>query len=102
MACGKSLIHADCLFLIAPALSGQTLTGIICNPDMESFKINLVGENLSVSANENGSFTILKDDQTLGTVTPEPTDSAGTLWTSREFTKDQAMQIGELIEEALM
>lgn len=69
---------------------------------MESFKINLVGENLTVSANENGSFTILKDDQKLGDVIPESTHSAGTRWTSREFTKDQAMQIGELIEEALM
>jgi hypothetical protein len=66
---------------------------------MDKFDISVVGERLTVAANEDGSFTVLKEEKILGELTPYLVDSEPTVWTSNEFTKDEAMQIGELIEE---
>ncbi|WP_079701209.1 hypothetical protein [Daejeonella lutea] len=66
---------------------------------MEPFEINLVGENLTVTPIENGSYVITKAGREVTVLVPEITDGALTIWKSKDMSIDQAMQIGELIEE---
>jgi hypothetical protein len=65
---------------------------------MEEFKINLAGEDLTVATNTDDSYTITKEAKRVGIIWPEQTDG-GLIWKSDDLTMDQAMQIGELIEE---
>jgi hypothetical protein len=65
---------------------------------MGYFKINLVGKELIVMPNEDGTFTIFEVDGELGDLWPQETDN-GAVWHSDCFPDFLATQIGELIAE---
>lgn len=67
---------------------------------MKTFEINLVGENISIQPNSNGTFTAFKDGKQLAVLCPDITKEIGTRWSPCDgINPELAEQIGELIEE---
>jgi hypothetical protein len=69
-----------------------------CSHRMRTFSVNLVGEELEVLQNGNGTYTVSNQGGILGDLWLEDTEH-GTIWMSVDLSKDFAEQIGELIEE---
>lgn len=67
--------------------------------EYERFEINLAGDKLTISAQEDETYIIYRDDHRMGVISPE-WQGDELVWVSTDLiSADYARQIGELIQE---